>query len=1101
MSLPSPRFSIDTSAASSSPTSPQSSRTSYPFPDRTASFNRYYPSRRGSNASSFSTNTHTQSVGGSLDINVKRRGSTSSVREISQNAISTILQPPIVRTGLLPHTQATAQASGYKAPTVRDIPPVSLSKIPHVPPQSFQEYLQKIGPLFDQLQRGRIEPEVQQKSRKEIDGEKSTENLETLSRRENTAASPTISRQHSSATLSPVEAPTPFKRRYSGQLRRSRNEPTPLSTIPFVYFDEDFHLENPRTFDIVSERAEIVRPVPGEQLQQEGANGAALPPRKALATNAILQEKLSWYMDTVEVHLVSSISTASSGFFAALGSLNELQEEAEQSIEKIQQLRQDLKRLDEEVAVGGLEVAAKRRRQENVKRLGRAAKQVQRVVEEVKMADESVDERNYDKAADLLEKIGRIVCGERDSGEPDSDEWIDLRSLQALQGLEAGMKELQYRIGAGFSAHFSACLLSDLQQHLETVPASDTLKRWSRQRGVPPKYIETSDQLRKDLETSLKSLSRAGHSTLATTAFREAALKEIKSMIRKHLPSSSDDDAESMVSTSTRGGHKLSQQEKSSILARNLRALDAEDAERMLIDIYVGVGEALRRLSTQTKVLLDVSSRLEINKQGRSPVEGRSSSDELSSRGEKGPKIHIQDELTQALDISSLLTHAVDTSQSQITRILKVRNEQTIRMPKSRFMRYFLLNRLFADECEAVSGQGGQALKGVINAQISGFVQVSGQSETERVAQLLDHDTWEAKDFTSDDETILQRILGAMSSDPNEWTIATPIWEELSSPLQQNGEKHINGTSTSVANGATDTKKAAAKPAFIDETRFVLVASAIQLLPTIDQSLSMTASIPSMTPQISTALLDVLKMFNSRSCQLILGAGATRSAGLKNITTKHLALASQALSFVIALVPYVRECARRHLPSGQNTVLADFDKTKRLYQDHQSGIHDKLVEIMTSRSTAHIKSFTNLNFDSPAAGGLDAEKASPYMETLTKETLTLHRVLSRHLTEFDVSMIMRRIFEAYRDQWVKAFSEKDVDSSEGEKRMTRDAEVMEARLGKVKEFEVFGKDIIAVIKARSGGADGRNTAPKNKTGKVSLEIATGVTAQGEKAAK
>ena len=87
-----------------------------------------------------------------------------------------------------------------------------------------------------------------------------------------------------------------------------------------------------------------------------GISEAPQPGRKALATNAILQEKLSWYMDTVEVHLISAISTASTSFFAALGSLRELQTEAAESVAKIRELREDLKRLDEQMAIGGLEV-------------------------------------------------------------------------------------------------------------------------------------------------------------------------------------------------------------------------------------------------------------------------------------------------------------------------------------------------------------------------------------------------------------------------------------------------------------------------------------------------------------------------------------------------------------------------------------------------------------------------------------------------------------------------------------------------------------------------------------------------------------------------
>jgi vacuolar protein sorting-associated protein 54 len=70
-----------------------------------------------------------------------------------------------------------------------------------------------------------------------------------------------------------------------------------------------------------------------------------------------------------------------------------------------------------------------------------------------------------------------------------------------------------------------------------------------------------------------------------------------------------------------------------------------------------------------------------------------------------------------------------------------------------------------------------------------------------------------------------------------------------------------------------------------------------------------------------------------------------RSAGLKNITAKHLgksstalssarltptALASQSLSVVVALIPYIREFIRRHLNSKQAVMLTEFDKLKRV---------------------------------------------------------------------------------------------------------------------------------------------------------------------------
>jgi vacuolar protein sorting-associated protein 54 len=180
-----------------------------------------------------------------------------------------------------------------------------------------------------------------------------------------------------------------------------------------------------------------------------------------------------------------------------------------------------------------------------------------------------------------------------------------------------------------------------------------------------------------------------------------------------------------------------------------------------------------------------------------------------------------------------------------------------------------------------------------------------------------------------------------------------------------------------------------------------------------------------MIPDIAAGLLETLKLFSSRSSQLILGAGATRSAGLKNITTKHLALSSQALSFIIALVPYIREFVRRHSPPA--SVMGDFDRVKRLYQEHQSGIHEKLVDIIGSRSTIGANAMRKIDWS-------QGSDVNPYMETLTKETATLHRVLSRYLPEMTVMMIMDPVFQNYRDQWTRAFDEAVIRSEASRKR-------------------------------------------------------------------
>ena len=53
---------------------------------------------------------------------------------------------------------------------------------------------------------------------------------------------------------------------------------------------------------------------------------------------------------------------------------------------------------------------------------------------------------------------------------------------------------------------------------------------------------------------------------------------------------------------------------------------------------------------------------------------------------------------------------------------------------------------------------------------------------------------------------------------------------------------------------------------------------------------------------------------------------AIRSAGLKNSTAKHLVLASQSLSAVIALISYIRKTFRLHFSPKKAVMLVEFDK-------------------------------------------------------------------------------------------------------------------------------------------------------------------------------
>ncbi|KAJ6261435.1 Vacuolar protein-sorting-associated protein [Drechslerella dactyloides] len=1032
--------------------------------------------RRGSAASSvFSTNS----------ISDHR----SSTKEFRSSAIASLLD------------NATAR-SNIPKPTTRDIPPVVLTNITKVSYSEFGQYL-SIAPEYERYLRSK-EHEADEALRRprtpetpvaEVDAFKISLGRSPDSRKASLVPS------GSSATIRPQSSDGGGSRKGSLRLRKQSVAIPPLNTVPQIYFDENFHLENPRTFDVVSERSHVIQ----SPIQENGPEG--LPSmnslgRKALATNAILQEKLSWYMDIVEVHLIKEISSASSGFFAALGDLRELHAEADASVQKIQSLRAELDRLDRDQALAGLEVVRLRRRKANVQKLAYSVEQIAHATKKLGEVEESLEKNEIVVAMDTIEATEALLEGRSPCGL--TIPIIDLRPVKAVSAIQTDLTNLRARCGKALETRFVDTLLSDLRKHADTVPASDTLLRffqaYQRQqsrsalrvdampspRPVSMDYSQLPDSLRALLLEHLDGLRRANHVEKAVQAYRDAVLKETKAIIRRNMPS--DDDAASNMSGVSRGpGAGRTTAEKSTSLAKALRALGPREAEDLLVRIYTAISETLRRLGTQQKLLLDVTSGIDSILSPRNPMSP------ASGFGSPPPPLNRSASADMdsfysvySMDISELINAAIDAAQIQMVKVLKVRNEQTARLPLVDFLRYFMLNKLFSAECEGLSGKITTNLQAVIGSHIKDFISNFHQESITLLATTIEKDQWEAKDFKPSSKAGLERILEAATKDAETWIAWGRVYEDP--PLPED------------TTDADQPPSGKIRTAIIDEQRFILPESGLAVLRLIETYECLFTMIPVSVADVATNMLEFLKLFNSRVCQVILGAGATKSAGLKHITTKHLALASQALSIVVAVIPYVREAVRRHLgPSAAGgTLLPEFDRIKRNYQEHQSEIHSKLISIMSDRLMAHVRNIRQtIDWDGP--GNVET-KPNAYMETLVKETSTLHKVLSKHLSEDVLGSIMGPVFAIYKKRLVEAYSGVTVKTDVGKGRMLRDAQFFKDRMTKLDGSGDAGDEILKAVQDKTVAGAEASAAPAATNGdkEGSNEDAAGEQVQKEK---
>lgn len=76
----------------------------------------------------------------------------------------------------------------------------------------------------------------------------------------------------------------------------------------------------------------------------------------------------------------------------------------------------------------------------------------------------------------------------------------------------------------------------------------------------------------------------------------------------------------------------------------------------------------------------------------------------------------------------------------------------------------------------------------------------------------------------------------------------------------------------------------------IEDRSYFAVSATLEVLVLLADYLKIIMNLPTLTTDTMSRVIELLKAFNSRTCQVVLGAGAMRSAGLKNITARHLGM-------------------------------------------------------------------------------------------------------------------------------------------------------------------------------------------------------------------
>ncbi|KAI8325677.1 Vps54-domain-containing protein [Martensiomyces pterosporus] len=888
-----------------------------------------------------------------------------------------------------------------KAPTRihrNELPTVPRTHYPRIKRSDFDEYLESVAALFEQYEantKSGYQIAADELDRYEAAVEDAEKVLEAASHTYS-MDSTTMAERLKALDGTRSEFGLESMSEYGGgdvSTTGKANSLLGIEDIPTIFFEEKFDLRDPAMFDIATQ---VV-------LGPQTATAGLFSPERSVETSANMHETLSGYMDTVEAYLTREISRRSPSFFAALSTLEELHAETDRCIEKIHVLRNDLRKTAHAQCSPGLELIRLRRRRDSLSvvlndvDLLSNFKHIQPTINELVSSGDCIGALNL--IVEAQEMVGNAQQRSRKSrsrhvgGRQRKVHETSVADTKAFKLLNARMLKSLRSVASYAEQELAAIVLRDMREFVDDGLSNSSDGLLSRSQ-VDIYQVNLSMQL----TPFICGLVRTGGLGGALKMYRDNLMAETAGLIENLYPS----------------GFPRSQGHAMFNDATQQRALGAA-VRGLTFDQFRAL------LRQQQEVLLLVISHISMVRRAILEVAGESPP---LSKCYDSAKSDVLRSLNEAFDAF------MDVAHVRCAKLLNHRSEQNARLSLAGFYSLYASIWQFISKYEELGGKMCFGLRGTLTAQAKAFLSNFHTEKSRQIQILIENEQWVQAEVPIDFQNLVNQVVDAATVSGDE--AGLPPSHMLLAPKMDSDAASIRSVDT-----------AGIGLMHIGDEAFHVVGCSLVLVKSVVEYLQCAVNIPMLVTDVLQRLVEVFKSFNSRTCQVVLGAGAMRSAGLKNISAKHIALASESLSLCMELLPYVKECLRHVMSPSQEVLLSQLDRTVSDFGNHQQELHRKLVSIMTDRADYHCRMLNATKWDE-----LDhsAQPPVPAMDAMVKEVRKLHKVLKRYLPPSTLRSVFAQIFKMYEAKLTAQYRRLRITSGEGKRQLMLNSQYLLRRL-------------------------------------------------------
>ncbi|KAK2655653.1 hypothetical protein Ddye_008705 [Dipteronia dyeriana] len=853
-----------------------------------------------------------------------------------------------------------------------------------------------------------------------------------------------------------------------------------LREVPALYFKEDFSLS-------------------------EGPTFRAACPFANSSENLVLQEKLTQYLDVVELHLVKEISLRSNSFFEAQGQLQDLNVKIVEGCSRIRELKETIRLLDADLVDSARQIQDLNATRSNLLALQDKLRLILNVNQALSALKLLVASADCAGALDVTDDLQHLLVGDELSG------------LHCFRHLREHVATSIDSINGILSAEFMRVPIQDAGDTDAIILSRAKARASISSNGKYDKVIldeEETSSFRDRLLPLIIGLLRTGKLPSVLRMYRDTLTADMKTAIKtavaELLPVLV---ARLIESDFTPGERTVDADGGGSSLASKLRSLSSENFVQLLGAIFMIVQAHLLRAADVKKAIEWIMCNLDDHYAADSVAaaialgaaaaetaqENHSQSGLLLPYSPQRSVTKVPSVQVKANDAASptnmsrnfradvlrenteAVFAACDAAHGRWAKLLGVRVLLHPRLRLQEFLSIYSITQEFITATEKVGGRLGYSIRGTLQSQAKAFVDFQHESRMTKIKAVLDQETWVEVDVPDEFQTIVASLFSSEalvsgSTDDvqgnmttysevgtsNDSTIIAPSGPQNShqqierndsseviasnsaqlnsaSSAEANANSKVDATSSSVQTDSSNTKervKSTSQTLSYGGVGYHMVNCGLILLKMLSEYIDMNNFLPALSSEVVHRVVEILKFFNTRTCQLVLGAGAMQVSGLKSITSKHLALASQVISFTYAIIPAIRQILFLKVPETRKALLMlEIDRVAQDYKVHRDEIHTKLVQIMRERLLVHLRGLPQIveSWNRP-----DDSQPSQFARSLTKEVGYLQRVLSRTLHEVDVQAIFRQVVIIFHSQISESFSRLEINTPQSKERLHRD---------------------------------------------------------------